>query len=121
MPNSIFKSFSTIRLCSENVKASRDFYTRLFDQAPIEDLENFVSFRIAGVCLDIALADAKSPTSHGGAVGYWLVDDLKTVIEKSKALGAEIYRGPLKVNEAQRTIVQIIDPIGNVIGFEAPF
>jgi len=114
-------TFATIRFSSVDVKASRDFYMKLFSQTPVEDLENFVSFRIAGVCLDISLADEKSPSSCGGSVGYWLVDHLESVIEKSKALGAEIYRGPLRINEIERTIVQIKDPVGNVIGFEATF
>jgi predicted enzyme related to lactoylglutathione lyase len=36
-------------------------------------------------------------------------------------LGGEIYRGPLRVEEVRRTIVQIKDPMGNIIGFEAEF
>ncbi len=55
----------------------------------------------------------------GGAVGYWFVDDLKAAIDRALELGGERYRGPLEVPETQRTIVQIKDPCGNVIGFEA--
>ncbi len=36
-------------------------------------------------------------------------------------IGGQVYRGPLKVLEIQRTILQIQDPFGNIIGFEAPF
>lgn len=42
------------------------------------------------------------------------------VLERVKTLGGELYRGPLKVVETQRIIMQIKDPFGNIIGFEAP-
>lgn len=115
------KSFATIRISVANVSASRDWYRALFGHDPIEDLENFVSFRINGTCFDISKADSKSPLSTGGSVGYWLVDNLDALLNKVDCLGGKIYRGPLRVPEIQRTIVQIQDPFGNVIGFESDF
>ncbi len=115
------QSFITIRICSADVTKSRDWYRNFFSIEPIEDLKNFVSFKINGVCLDISLADEKSPTSQGGSVGYWLVDDLDRAMKRATELGGELYRGPLRVEEVQRTIVQIKDPVGNVIGLEAEF
>lgn len=76
-------SFSTLRLSSHNVQASKDFYQKLFDQAPVEDLPNFVSFKLNDVHLDISEADEKSPSSTGGAVGYWLVDSLDLIIKRA--------------------------------------
>lgn len=111
-------AFQTLRLHSKDVARSRNWYKNLFDATPIEDQETFVSFQIANVCLDIVLADEKSPTSTGGSVGYWLVEDLEYFIEKAEKSGGKIHRGPLIVKETQRRIVQIIDPEGNVIGFE---
>ena len=46
------------------------------------------------------------------------MDELLNRVDK---IGVRIYREPLRVNEIQRIIVQIQDPFGNVIGFEAPF
>ena len=114
------KSFSTIRISVSNVIHSRDWYEALFGVSPVENLENFVSFKIGDTCFDISLADMKSPVSVGGSVGYWLVDNLDNVIDKVSQLGGKVYRGPLKVKEIQRSIVQIQDPFGNIIGFEAP-
>jgi predicted enzyme related to lactoylglutathione lyase len=54
-------------------------------------------------------------------VGYWLVDDLEAAISAAIKLGGKVYRGPLKVDEVQRTIVQIVDPYGGVIGLEAEY
>lgn len=87
----------------------------------MEDSEGFVSFRIGGLSFDLCRADEKSPCSRGGSVGYFLVDDLEGVIAQANNLGGSIYRGPLKVDETQRTIAQILDPFGNVIGLEADF
>ena len=115
------KSFSTIRISVSNVSQSRDWYKALFGQNPIEDLENFVSFKIGDTCFDISRVDSKSPLSTGGSVGYWLVDNLDHLLDAVKQLDGKIYRGPLRVNEIQRSIVQVQDPFGNIIGFEAPF
>ncbi len=49
----------------------------------------------------------KSPLSSGGSVGYWQINELDGLIRK--------------VPEIQRTILQVQDPFGNVIGLEAPF
>ena len=113
--------FATIRISSHNVSQSRDWYKKFLQTEPVEDLPNCVSFKIQGVCLDISEADTKSPSSAGGSVGYWLVKDLDHVIARAVELGGEVYRGPLEVKETRRKIVQIKDPIGNVIGFEAVF
>ena len=112
--------FSTIRIFVKDVKESRDWYAQLFDLNPIEDIDGFVSFNLAGTCFDIVSQDDKNPFSIGGSAGYWLVDDVDLVLKKAEMLGGKLYRGPLKVPEIQRTIMQIQDPFGNVIGFESP-
>lgn len=115
------KNFATIRIFTDDVPRARDWYKKFLGISPVEDLENFVSFKINGTCFDISLADSKSPASAGGSVGYWLVDNLANMIERAIELGGQVYRGPLRVEEVKRTIVQIKDPVGNVIGFEEDF
>ena len=115
------KSFATIRISVTDVTESKNWYQSLFGQKPIEEIEKFVSFRINDVCFDISLADSKSPLSPGGSVGYWLIDDMDELLKRIEEIGGKIYRGPLRIDEIQRIIVQIQDPFGNVIGFEAPF
>lgn len=112
------KSFATIRMSVFRVSESRDWYKQLFEVEPIEDIENFVSFKLQNFCFDLCLADEKSPVSTGGSVGYWYVDNLESLLNKVQQLGGSIYRGPLNVKEIQRTIVQIQDPFGNILGFE---
>jgi predicted enzyme related to lactoylglutathione lyase len=114
-------SFATLRISSPDVAKSRDWYRRFFNQAPVVDIKDFASFEIGGIHFDISLADAKSPSSPGGSVGYWLIDDMEDLLRRVQDVGAKIYRGPLKISETQRTILQIQDPFGNVIGFESPY
>ncbi|MBL7688110.1 MAG: VOC family protein [Bdellovibrionaceae bacterium] len=111
---------AAIRLLTSDLQKSRDFYRALFNHDPVEDSETFVSFRLGESHFDIAVADAKNPVSQGGSVGYWLVDDLGVLLKRASELGATIYRGPLPVPQIQRTIVQIQDPCGGIVGFEAP-
>lgn len=115
------KSFATIRISVTNVAESKNWYQSLFGQKPIEEIEDFVSFKINNVCFDISLADSKSPFSPGGSVGYWLIDNMDELLKHVEKIGGKVYRGPLRVDEIQRTIVQIQDPFGNVIGFESAF
>jgi predicted enzyme related to lactoylglutathione lyase len=115
------RSFATIRMSVSNIRKSRDWYRAFFGIDPVEDSENFVSFRVGNTLFDISLADEKSPLSTGGSVGYWLVDSLNEAIAKAERLGGQVYRGPLRVDEVKRTIVQIRDPNGNVFGLEAEY
>ena len=104
------KSLATIRISVKKVAQSKEWYKSLFNCEPVEEIENFVSFRIAGTCFDIALADDKSPISTGGSVGYWQVDNLENLLSRVKELGGKVYRGPLEVAEIQKKIVQVQDP-----------
>ncbi|MCM2352160.1 MAG: hypothetical protein NDI63_00995 [Pseudobdellovibrio sp.] len=114
------KEFATIRIFSNDLKRSREYYEKFFGLSPVEDSEFFVSFKVGQTNLDITVPDQKNPFSTGGSVGYWLVDDINLVLKKAELLGGKLYRGPLKVLEIQRQILQIQDPFGNVLGFESP-
>lgn len=113
------KALATVRISSENVTKSKEWYSHFFERKPIEDTENFVSFKLKNISFDICMADPRSPVSNGGSVVYWLVDNLDEAIKKAVNLGGTVYRGPLRIDEVQRTIAQIKDPYGNVFGLEA--
>lgn len=119
LPSFKVKKISTIRLCVKNVAQSGKWYKDFFGTAPVEELKDFVSFKIGNILLGISLADNKNPISKGGSISYWTVDDLAKAIKRGTELGAKIYRGPMRVEQIQRTIVQLEDPFGNVIGLES--
>ena len=111
-------SFRTCLLFVRDVHKSKEFYRKLLNRDPVEDLENFTSFDLEGTFLNLHPVDSKSPFSEGGSVGYFCVERLDVWTERAVTLGAQIWRGPLQTGTGW-SIVQIKDPFGNIIGFEA--
>lgn len=108
----------TLRLCVNDLAASKQFYRQLFGLPVHEEDDNFVSFDFGGMRLEMVGADDKNPASTGGSIGYFEVSSIASMIEKAQQLGATIWRGPLQINDSGWTIVQIRDSAGNIIGLE---
>ena len=102
----------------DDIKESRDFYSRLFDVKPFEEDEMFCSFKFGNTYFNLHPADERSPKSKGGSVSYLSVDDFEAFVERAKLFNMKRYRGPLYVKETDRTICQLEDPFGNIIGVE---
>lgn len=109
---------STIRLITTNVKGSDSFLRQIFNLKVIEEQETFISYQLGELIIDLILEDQKNPSSSGGAIAYFLTDNLHLIINRAKELGAEVYRGPLRVTEINKEIVQIRDPYGVILGLE---
>lgn len=106
-----------VYLFTSDFEASKAWYRNVLGIEPTIDIENYVEFRpgdSSGLCLHHA--DDKSPFSTGGSVAYWSVVDFNAAIAHFQKHGAKIYRGPIPI-ENGKSICQMIDPIGNVIGF----
>lgn len=73
----------------------------------------------AGVMLEVVLADAKVGSGAAGSVIYWQVPDFAAALAHFRALGAELYRGPLDIEGGER-MGQVRDPWGNLIGLRGP-
>lgn len=113
----MLKSVSSIFLFVTDIQQSQAWYEKALGCQPNESSECFALFKIGTTNLCFHLADAKSPFTTGGSVGYWWVDDFRATVDHLISLGACIYRGPIPtINGLQ--ICQIIDPFGNVIGLE---
>src|SRR5690606_17736454 len=98
----------------------RDWYQNVLGVSPVFDEENYVEFRPgghSGLCLHPA--DEKSPQTMGGAVAYWRVTNFNQAVSHFEKHGAKIYRGPLDIGNGE-SICQMLDPVGNVIGFVGP-
>ncbi len=78
----------------------------------------FCSFKFGNTYFNFHPADEKSPKSKGGSVSYLHVEDFDSFVDRAKSYKMKIYRGPLEVEEIGRTICQLEDPFGNVIGVE---
>ncbi len=114
----MLKEVVTVLMFVKDIQSSKEWYQTFLSMEPVEDLKNFVSFKVGSIYLNLHLADELSPVSTGGMVVYWNVEDLQATIAKAASMGGTVYRGPLYVKETSRTIVQIQDPFGNVFGIE---
>lgn len=113
------RGLATLRISSKDIRASKIYYENFFGLAPTENLSNFVSLNIGYLTLKLVLEDEKSPASKGGSVGYFEIANIDAALTQAQKLGAFIYRGPLRVEETMSTIVQILEPGGTVMGFQA--
>ncbi|MBD66265.1 MAG: hypothetical protein CME62_13725 [Halobacteriovoraceae bacterium] len=110
--------FSTLRLISEDIEKSINFISSVFNISFIERDDRFARFNLNNVNVELIAEDNKNPCSTGGAIGYWKVKDLDSILNKVKANGGIVYRGPLVVSENNTRIAQIKGPAGCMLGFE---
>lgn len=97
------------------------WYARAFPQAERRRLDefDFEYLAIGEVHLEIVPADEKVASGPAGSVVYWLVDDLDEALAHFGALGAELYRGPLAIQDGL-WMCQVRDPWGNCVGLRGP-
>jgi predicted enzyme related to lactoylglutathione lyase len=100
-----------------NVQAGIDWYQLAFPTAIRSYIAefNFEFLNIGGIQLEIVPSDEKVAAGAYGSVVYWAVSDLETALLHMQKIGAELYRGPMKIEAGQR-MCQVRDPWGNCIG-----
>ncbi|NAW66666.1 glyoxalase/bleomycin resistance/dioxygenase family protein [Photobacterium halotolerans] len=100
-----------------DVQAGLDWYRNAFPQAKPVYIEafDFTVLDINGFSLEIVQADEKVSAGKKGTVLYWSVPCLQTAIAHFLGLGAELYRGPINI-ENGLSMCQLLDPFGNLIG-----
>ncbi|AKH65269.1 hypothetical protein VY86_19860 [Photorhabdus thracensis] len=105
-----------------NVKAGLDWYKKAFPEARSVYLEefDFTVLKINGFSLEIVQADDKVGAGKKGTVMYWSVPDLKDAIEHFQQLGANLYRGPMAIEDGLG-MCQVEDPFGNLIGLRGNY
>ncbi len=103
-------------------EAGFSWYREAFPEATVVELPvfEFRVLRIGSFTIEVVRSDEKVPSRKAGTVLYWAVEDLMEAIEHFRQLGAEVYRGPIKI-ENGLGICQVADPFGNLIGLRGPF
>ncbi|EID7758613.1 glyoxalase/bleomycin resistance/dioxygenase family protein [Vibrio parahaemolyticus] len=99
-----------------NVKQGLDWYQKAFPEAtPVYHSNfDFTVLDLNGFSIEIVQADEKVGSGKNGAVLYWLVNNLSESLAYFEALGAKLYRGPMKI-ENGLSMCQVEDPFGNLI------
>jgi predicted enzyme related to lactoylglutathione lyase len=79
----------------------------------------FEFLRIGSVQIELVRADEKVSSGPSGSVVYWQVASIPEEVKRLEALGAQLYRGPLRIEEGL-SMCQLQDPWGNCIGLRGP-
>lgn len=103
-------------------EAGFSWYRKAFPEAAIVELPEFEFkvLRIDDFVIEIVRSDEKVRSGKAGTVLYWAVEDLLEAIAHFRQLGAQIYRGPMKIEDGLG-MCQVTDPFGNLIGLRGPF
>ncbi|WP_374569014.1 GNAT family N-acetyltransferase [Ideonella sp.] len=107
-----------VMIHSADPEGARAWYQRLWPQAQavhVAEPQPFDLLLHDGVQLEFVPADAKVASGAAGSVVYWPVDDFEAMRTHAEALGAQLYRGPMRI-DAGRTMAQFKDPWGNLFG-----
>ncbi|MOA22893.1 Glyoxalase-like domain protein [compost metagenome] len=93
------------------------WYARAFPEAKrvLPAGDDYGHLELDGVALEIVDGDEKVSSGAAGSVVYWAVQDLTAEVARLEALGANLYRGPLTLEDGD-CICQVRDPWGNCIG-----
>ena len=104
-----------------DVEAALHWYQQAFPEAVKLSIGTpaFEYLSLHGVSLEIVPQDEKVGAGAQGSVVYWKVDDFDAALRRLQSVGATLYRGPMRIEEAL-CICQVRDPWGNCIGLRGP-
>jgi len=119
------RGMATVSFYAEDIKAARQWYSQLlgidpYFQRPDDKNPEYVEFRLGDYQHELGIIDSRyrpkgATAATGGAVLFWHVDDIASMLEKVKAMGAKEYE-PLITREAGFVTASVIDPFGNLLG-----
>lgn len=119
------RGMATISLYADDVAAARTWYSALLGIAPYferPDAERpaYIEFRLGDYQHELGIIDRRyapggAAAGPGGAVVFWHVDDVPTMLERLLAMGANEYE-PLTHREAGFVTASVVDPFGNILG-----
>jgi len=94
---------------------AKEWYSTTFDVAPYFDESFYVGFNIGGFELGLDPSITKQGPGPGGALAYWGVRDLKSLLADLTGKGVRV-RGKLQNVGDGILVASIEDPFGNLIG-----
>lgn len=110
----MFKKLRTVIFRTEDLAATKEWYSGILGSKPYFDQEYYVGFDINGYELGLDPHGEKTD-GRNQTVAYWAVDDLPGCIEKLISAGAELMSPLQDVGEGIR-VATLRDPWGNAIG-----
>lgn len=116
---------ATASYWSDDVAEAASWYSQLlgikpYFVRPTTGDPQYVEFRIGDFQHELGIISSayKNPGASnqaGGAVLYWHVDDIESVLAKAIDMGAKEYQ-PLVQREGGFVTASVLDPFGNILG-----
>ena len=97
-----------------NLNEAKEWYKKVTNTEPYFDEPFYVGFDINGFELGLD-PDIHKVQNGNNAVAYWSVDEIESVVEKFKNLGAEIESPVINVGGGIKAAI-VKDPFNNFIG-----
>lgn len=121
------RGFATINYWADDVTAAAAWYTELLGVEPYfqrpgpDGALAYAEFRIGDNEAELGLvsrafAPPGLPSAPGGALMYWHVDDLETMVARLLELGATEFQPITPRGDIGFVTASVVDPFGNILG-----
>jgi predicted enzyme related to lactoylglutathione lyase len=119
-PHTRLRGLATVSFWAADHAAARQWYTELLGIEPYFQRDGYAEWRLGDYQHELGIIDSRyqpagATTGPGGAVIFWLVDDVHATYERLLAMGAQAHEPP--VNRGAGFITaSVVDPLGNILG-----
>lgn len=109
-----FLGLRTVQYQVPDIKAAKEWYSRVFETEPYFDEPFYVGFSIKGY--ELGLTPADEQIAHGeGVITYWGVESVQEEYDRIIAMGGSPYSEPQDVG-GDIIVAAVKDPWDNIIG-----
>lgn len=123
----MLRGFATINYWADDMAAAKSWYTELLGVEPYFERPGpdgdpaYLEFRIGDYQDELGLIDRRwappgMPTTPGGPITYWHVENLPATLEKLLSMGATEYQPITPRGDLGFVTASVIDPFGNLVG-----
>lgn len=116
----MLRGFATVSFYAADLEAAKVWYADLLGIDPYYVVPGYIEFRVGDFqhelgIIDSRYAPADAPTTPGGAIIFWHVDDLAATLQALRGKGATDYQ-PMTDRGHGFVTAAVVDPFGNVLG-----
>ncbi len=116
----MFRGLATVSFWVADLTTAKRWYTELLGIEPYFERPGYAEFRIGDYQHELGLIDRRyapdpSVASSAGAIVYWHVDDVSTMLAKLLSMGAKEHQPRTDRGNGFIT-ASVVDPFGNILG-----
>lgn len=123
----MLRGIATVSFWVDDLVVAKQWYAELlgieayFTRPGKDGMLAYAEFRIGDYQHELGLIDrryAPAGAVHdpNGAIVYWHVDDVPTVLDRLLSMGATQYQPPVAWGDQGFITASVVDPFGNILG-----